>query len=163
MNGQEASFQTLTTSLLDPVAALARPRLFRTITLLKRQPGDIYSRPDSRNGMHQQSHGRRDSFNSGYYSGEEMLDDGAPLESVRRSAKWIGLPSQTSTSNVSLIPFELLPALLRASGSTDQFLSIPRPCCRTAHLVKSPFGPPTPIPTGKGGQATRSAKKDCSQ
>ena len=117
----------------------------------QRQPPDPYSRPDSRGGMRPQLHARRDSFNSGYYSGEEAVDDG-PARKRAKTSK-VDWPTKSSFN------IERQPDSLRVAASTAQSVRIHRPIAinPTAMLLNGTLGeepvrPPTPIPTAKGGK-----------
>lgn len=111
-----------------------------------RQSAVAGSRPTSRAGMQQSGHARRDSFNSGYYSGEDAFDDGP----VRKRAKIMKI-NQPSRSDLNI---ERQPDSLRVMASTASSVRIHRPvpvnpalALQTGALAEEPVRPPTPIPT----------------
>jgi hypothetical protein len=116
-----------------------------------RHPADAYSRPESRSGMRPQSHARRDSFNSGYYSGEEEVDNG-PARKRAKTSK-VDLPTK---SNFNI---EKQPNSLRMVASAAQSVRIHQPIAikpsvmlQTGTVGEDPVRPPTPIPNVKGGK-----------
>lgn len=122
---------------------------FHNFNFPPHQAANAYPRPDSRTGMRQPSHARRDSFNSGYYSGEENMDEGP----ARKRAK----PSKVDWPSKSNFNIEQQPNSLRVAASTAQSVRIHRPIAmapahlsQTGHLVEEPVRPPTPIPTKTG-------------
>ena len=117
----------------------------------QRQPADIYSRPDSRNGIRQPAHGRRDSFNSGYYSGEDAFDD----EPAKKRAK----TSKVDWPTKSSFNIERQHDSLRMAASGAQSVRIHRPVplnpaamLQNGQLGEEPVRPPTPIPAKKTGK-----------
>lgn len=123
----------------------------QTYTQPQRQPMDAYSRPESRAGMHQPTHARRDSFNSGYYSAEENMDDGP----ARKRAK----TSKVDWPTKSNFNIERQPESLRVAASIAQSVRIHRPIAmnpvqmlQAGNLGEEPVRPPTPIPAAKGGK-----------
>lgn len=134
-----------------PGSRAGAPTLVQNYDLPHQQPSDAYSRPDSRSGMRRQSHARRDSFNSGYYSGEDNADDGP----ARKRAK----PSKVAWPTKSSFNIERQPDSLRVAASTAQSVRIHRPIAmnptamlRSGTLGEEPVRPPTPIPRGKTGK-----------
>ncbi|KAL6248384.1 hypothetical protein RBB50_004639 [Rhinocladiella similis] len=114
-----------------------------------RQAG-VQSRPSSRAGMRQVSHSRRDSFNSGYYSGEENMEEGP----ARKRAK-ITKVDWPSKSNLNI---ERQPDSLRVAASTASSVRLHRPVpinpgvSQVAAAAEDPVRPPTPIPVNKSGK-----------
>ncbi|KAJ9501343.1 hypothetical protein H2202_003137 [Exophiala xenobiotica] len=108
------------------------------------------SRPSSRAGIRQVSHGRRDSFNSGYYSGDENTDDGP----ARKRAKTMKVDWPTKSS----LNIERQPDSLRVAASTASSVRLHRPVpinpsiCQVAVPTEEPVRPPTPIPATKSGK-----------
>lgn len=110
-----------------------------------------HSRPASRAGMRQPSHGRRDSFNSGYYSGDENVDEGPS----RKRAKITKVDWPTK-SNFNI---ERQPESLRVAASTASSVRLHRPVAinPVAAVQASAQGeevmrPPTPVPATKTGK-----------
>ena len=124
--------------------------------------GMTYSRPGSRAGtpslpptfnppQRQPPHARRDSFNSGYYSGEENADDG-PARKRARITK-VDWPNKTNLN------IERQPDSLRVAASTASSVRLHRPIAinpainpQNESLSEEPIRPPTPIPTTKTGK-----------
>jgi len=110
------------------------------------------SRPSSRAGERQGSvHARRDSFNAGYFSGDENMEEGP----VRKRAK-ITKVDWPSKSNLNI---ERQPESLRVVASTASSVRIYRPMAiNPAITTAQPSGqaeevrPPTPIPNLKSGK-----------
>lgn len=109
------------------------------------------SRPSSRAGMRQMSHGRRDSFNSGYYSGDETVEEGP----TRKRAKTTKVDWPTK-SNFNI---ERQPESLRVAASTASSVRLHRPvpinpaiALQTGAPTEEPVRPPTPIPASKSGK-----------
>ncbi|KAJ9602845.1 hypothetical protein H2200_012625 [Cladophialophora chaetospira] len=109
------------------------------------------SRPGSRAGMRQPSHGRRDSFNSGYYSGDEVVEEG-PARKRAKTTK-VDWPSK---SNLNI---ERQPDSLRVAASTASSVRLHRPVAvnpiaalQAGAQGEEPVRPPTPIPATKTGK-----------
>lgn len=109
------------------------------------------SRPSSRAGMRPISHGRRDSFNSGYYSGDDNADDGP----ARKRAKTTKVDWPTK-SNFNI---ERQPESLRVAASTASSVRLHRPIAINPAIAiqatvstDDPVRPPTPIPVSKTGK-----------
>ncbi|KIW90715.1 uncharacterized protein Z519_08498 [Cladophialophora bantiana CBS 173.52] len=106
------------------------------------------SRPSSRAGMRQSSEGRRESFQSGYYSGDEIGEEG-PARKRAKTTK-VELPTK---SNFNI---ERQPESLRVVASTASSLRLHRPIAiNPAAAVQAnsqneqSVRPPTPIPASK--------------
>ncbi len=132
-----------------PGSRAGTPTLVQNYHFPQQQVTDSYSRPDSRSGMRPQSHARRDSFNSGYYSGEDNADDGP----ARKRAK----PSKVAWPAKSAFNIERQPDSLRVAASTAQSVRIHRPIAmnptsmlQNGTIGEEPVRPPTPIPRAKG-------------
>lgn len=126
------------------------PTLVQSFNPPQRQNGEA-SRPTSRAGSRKPSSARRDSFNSGYYSGEENLDDG-PARKRAKTSKVGGL----SKTNLNI---EKQPDSLRVAASTASSVRLHRPVAIKPGALPShglqldePFRPPTPVPATKTGR-----------
>lgn len=109
------------------------------------------SRPSSRASVRAVSqpthHKRRESFNSGYYSGDEVQVEEGP---IRKRAKitQVGAPSRSDLN------IERQPESLRMAASTASSVRGHRPIAINSalsnlqgnHLAEEPVRPPTPIP-----------------
>ncbi|OAL33257.1 hypothetical protein AYO20_07419 [Fonsecaea nubica] len=114
---------------------------------LGRQSGHS-SRPHSRTGMRQASEGRRESFQSGYYSGDENGEEG-PARKRAKITK-VDLPTKSSFN------IERQPESLRVVASTASSLRLHRPIAVNPAIAVQPnfqneetARPPTPIPASK--------------
>ena len=110
-----------------------------------RQQSGYGSRPNSRQSMQPISHQRRDSFNSGYYSAEETIEDG-PAKKRAKTTK----VRQPSKSELNI---ERQPDSLRVAASTASSVRLHRPTAvnpalalQTGTSAEEPVRPPTPIP-----------------
>lgn len=115
-----------------------------------RQPTN-QSRPSSRAGMKQNSHVRRDSIPSGYYSGDENTEEGP----ARKRAKTTKVDWPTK-SNFNI---ERQPESLRVAASTASSVRLHRPIAinpvtalQLGMPVEESVRPPTPIPASKTGK-----------
>ncbi|KIX04460.1 uncharacterized protein Z518_05328 [Rhinocladiella mackenziei CBS 650.93] len=115
-----------------------------------RQSGNR-SRPSSRAGTRQMSHGRRDSFNSGYYSGDENVEDGP----ARKRAKTTKVDWPTKAN----FNIERQPESLRVAASTASSVRLHRPIAinpaaalQPGISIEEPVRPPTPIPASNSGK-----------
>jgi len=109
------------------------------------------ARPSSRAGTRQSFHARRESFNSGYFSGEDNVDEGP----TRKRAKTTKVDWPTKTE----LNIERQPDSLRVAASTASSVRIHRPvpvnltaALQTGTLIEEPVRPPTPIPNTKTGK-----------
>jgi hypothetical protein len=93
---------------------------------------------------------RRDSFNSGYYSGDEaQMDEGPPKK--RAKITQIGAPSRSDLN------IERQPESLRMAASTASSVRVHRPAAinpalgnlQGSNFAEEPVRPPTPIPGAK--------------
>ncbi|OAP62985.1 hypothetical protein AYL99_02212 [Fonsecaea erecta] len=115
-----------------------------------RQPSHP-SRPNSRAGMRQTTEGRRESFQSGYYSGDEIGEEG-PARKRAKTTK-VDLPTK---SNFNI---ERQPESLRVVASTASSLRLHRPIAinpaaavQANAQTEEAARPPTPIPASKTGK-----------
>lgn len=109
------------------------------------------SRPSSGAGNRKPSQARRDSFNSGYYSGEEDAEDG-PARKRAKTSK-VDWPSK---SNLNI---EKQPDSLRVAASTASSVRLHRPLAMkplslapNPLQLEEPVRPPTPIALTKTGK-----------
>ncbi|KIW33669.1 uncharacterized protein PV07_00499 [Cladophialophora immunda] len=112
-----------------------------------RQPGHP-SRPSSRAGMRQLPEGRRESFQSGYFSGDDIGEEG-PARKRAKTTK-VDLPTK---SNFNI---ERQPESLRVVASAASSLRLHRPIAVNPAAAVQPNShneeaarPPTPIPASK--------------
>ncbi|KEF55441.1 uncharacterized protein A1O9_08191 [Exophiala aquamarina CBS 119918] len=126
-----------------------------------RVPGNANSRPASRSGMRQTSQARRESFNSGYYSGDENADDG-PARKRAKTSK-VDWPSKTNFN------IERQPDSLRVAASTASSVRLHRPIAINPATVaamqqgqptEEPVRPPTPVPAAKSGRPRGRPRKN---
>ncbi|KAK5060141.1 hypothetical protein LTR84_010025 [Exophiala bonariae] len=126
-----------------------------------RQPGSSHSRPASRSGIRQTSHARRESFNSGYYSGDENADDGP----ARKRAK----TSKVDWPNKTNLNIERQPDSLRVAASTASSVRLHRPIAinpaamaamQQGQPIEEPVRPPTPVPAAKSGRPRGRPRKN---
>jgi len=126
-----------------------------------RVPGNSNSRPASRSGMRQTSQARRESFNSGYYSGDENVDDG-PARKRAKTSK-VDWPSKTNFN------IEKQPDSLRVAASTASSVRLHRPIAINPATVaamqqgqpaEEPARPPTPVPVAKSGRPRGRPRKN---
>ena len=117
------------------------------------------SRPGSRAGIRQQSHGRRDSFNSGYFSGDEVVEEG-PARKRAKITK-VDWPAKSSLN------IERQPESLRVMASTASSVRLHRPVAFNPALApqasgqtEEPVRPPTPIPATKTGKPRGRPRKN---
>ncbi|OCT45026.1 hypothetical protein CLCR_05390 [Cladophialophora carrionii] len=106
------------------------------------------SRPGSRAGTRQPPRSRRDSFNSGYYSGDEVVDEG-PARKRAKTTK-VDWPSK---SNLNI---ERQPESLRVAASIASSVRLHRPIAvnpatglQAGAQGDEPVRPPTPVPATK--------------
>ena len=126
-----------------------------------RQPGSSHSRPASRSGIRPTSHARRESFNSGYYSGDENTDDGP----ARKRAK----TSKVDWPNKTNLNIERQPDSLRVAASTASSVRLHRPIAinpaamaamQQGQPTEEPMRPPTPVPAVKSGRPRGRPRKN---
>jgi hypothetical protein len=121
-------------------------------------------RPASRGSTWQPMHDRRDSFNSGYYSGEDNREEGPS----RKRAKIAPVDYRKANHNI-----EQQPESLRVAASTASSVRIHRPtpinpaanlaqALQNGTLLEEPVRPPTPIPTKTGRPRGRPPKRNTS-
>lgn len=143
----------------------------RTGTPMSNQPSNGNTRqsinagrPASRAGSWQPTHGRRDSFNSGYYSGEDNQEEGPS----RKRAKIAQVDYRKANHNI-----EQQPESLRVAASTASSVRIHRPtpinpaanlaqALQSGSSLEEPVRPPTPIPTKTGRPRGRPPKRNTS-
>jgi hypothetical protein len=122
------------------------------------------SRPASRAGAWQPVHSRRDSFNSGYYSGEENHEEGPS----RKRAKIAPVDYRKANNNI-----EQQPESLRIAASTASSVRLHRPtpinpavnpaqALQAGASLEEPVRPPTPVPTKTGRPRGRPPKRNAS-
>lgn len=122
------------------------------------------SRPASRAGTWQPAHSRRDSFNSGYYSGEENHEEGPS----RKRAKIAPVDYRKANNNI-----EQQSESLRIAASTASSVRLHRPtpinpatnpaqALQTGASLEEPVRPPTPVPTKTGRPRGRPPKRNSS-
>lgn len=122
------------------------------------------SRPASRAGTWQPTHARRDSFNSGYYSGEENQEEGPS----RKRAKIAPVDYRKANNNI-----EQQPESLRIAASTASSVRLHRPtpinpatnpaqALQAGVSLEEPVRPPTPVPTKTGRPRGRPPKRNSS-
>lgn len=108
------------------------------------------SRASVRAGTQPVSHKRRDSFNSGYYSGDDVqMEEGPPKK--RAKVTQVGAPSRSDLN------IERQPESLRMAASTASSVRVHRPVAlnpalsnlQVGNLTEEPVRPPTPIPGAK--------------
>jgi hypothetical protein len=120
-----------------------------------RQAGNM-SRPTSRAGMRQPTHGRRDSFNSGYYSGDETIEEGPSRKRAR-----ITKVEVATKSNFNI---ERQPESLRVAASTASSVRLHRPVpinpMAAIQAGEEPVRPPTPVPATKTGKPRGRPRKN---
>lgn len=157
---RSGSFAAETTHHFSQSRPVSRPT---TPTLAQQlnppgRPGFI-SRPSSRAEIRQQSHNRRESFNSGYYSADENMDEGP----IRKRAK-IQRVDHPTKSNFNI---ERQPDSLRVVASTASSVRIHRPTAinpNSAMLshnsIEEPVRPPTPVPSTKTGRPRGRPRKN---
>lgn len=125
------------------------------LSLSAREPAGHVSRPGSRGSVRGTSqpvsHKRRDSFNSGYYSGDEVqtTEEGPPKK--RAKITQIGAPSRSDLN------IERQRESLRMVASTASSVRVHRPVAVNPAIstvqgnstAQEPVRPPTPIPGAK--------------
>ncbi len=128
-----------------PPSRTATPTLAQPFNPPPRQQSGYGSRPCSRGGMQPVSHKRRESFNSGYYSGEENFEEGP----AKKRAKI----TQVQWPTKSNLNIERQPESLRVAASTASSVRLHRPIAvnpalalHTGSSAEEPIRPPTPIP-----------------
>lgn len=133
-------------------------QMSQTLIPPARQPG-MGSRPSSRAGVRQPTHERRESFNSGYYSGDENPDDG-PSRKRARTTK-VDWPTKSSFN------IEKQPDSLRVAASTASSVRLHRPVPlnpfvvnQTGQPLEESVRPPTPIPASKSGRPRGRPRKN---
>ena len=136
----------------------ATPTMSQSLAPPARQAG-MGSRPSSRAGVRQQPHERRESFNSGYYSGDENPDDG-PSRKRARTMK-VDWPTKASFN------IEKQPDSLRVMASTASSVRLHRPVPLNPFVTNQPgqpaeesVRPPTPIPASKSGRPRGRPRKN---
>ena len=120
----------------------------------QRQSFSHVARPDSRASMRANtqpiSYKRRESFNSGYYSGDEIQMEEGPQRKRARITQ-VGAPSRSDLN------IERQPESLRMAASTASSVRVHRPVAmnpalsnlQAGNLPEEPVRPPTPIPGAK--------------
>ena len=128
-----------------PPSRPGTPTLLQPFNPPVRQSTSSGSRPSSRAGVHQRGHARRDSFNSGYYSGEDAIEEGP----AKKRAK-ITKIKQPKKSDLNI---ERQPDSLRVVASSASSLRIHRPtpvnpalAMQRGTFAEEPVRPPTPVP-----------------
>jgi hypothetical protein len=137
-----------------PVSRSGTPLPAQNFNAPPRQSSSHASRPDSRASVRANtqatSHKRRDSFNSGYYSGDEIqIEEGPPKKRARVTQ--VGAPSRSDLN------IERQPESLRMAASTASSVRVHRPVAvnptlsnlQVGNLAEEPVRPPTPIPAAK--------------
>lgn len=114
------------------------------------------SRASARAGPQPVCHKRRESFNSGYYSGDEtQIEEGPPRKRARVTQ--VGAPTRSDLN------IERQPESLRMAASTASSVRVHRPVAINSalsnlsgsNLAEEPVRPPTPIPFAKKPVARR--------
>ncbi|KAL2438721.1 hypothetical protein ABEF95_013318 [Exophiala dermatitidis] len=133
-----------------PISRPGTPDASQTFNAPARHGGNM-SRPSSRGGMAQTSHSRRDSFNSGYYSGDEVVEEGPS----RKRAKITKVDWPTKSD----LNIERQPESLRVAASIASSVRLHRPiainpasAAQGGISSEEPVRPPTPIPATKSGK-----------
>lgn len=131
-----------------PGSRAGTPGLPQTYDQSLRPSTEDYPRPDSRASMRQVSHTRRDSF-SGYYSGDEMMEEGP----AKKRAKTMKV-NQISKASFNI---EKQPDDLRAMAGKANSVRLHRPTPvhpsgfpTQVFANEEPVRPPTPVPTKTG-------------
>ncbi len=137
-----------------PGSRSGTPSLVQNFNAAPRQSFNNASRPASRAsvraGTQPVSHKRRDSFNSGYYSGDEIQMEEGPSKK-RAKVTQVGAPSRSDLN------IERQPESLRMAASTASSVRVHRPVAlhpalnnlQVGNLTEEPVRPPTPIPGAK--------------
>lgn len=137
------------------------PVASQNFNLVPRQPGSTHSRPVSRSGIRQPSHVRCESFNSGYYSGDENNDDG-PARKRAKTSK-VDWPTKTNLN------IERQSDSLRVAASTASSVRLHRPIAinpaamaamQQGQPTEEPVRPPTPVPAVKSGRPRGRPRKN---
>jgi hypothetical protein len=126
-----------------------------------RPSANVGSRPASRAGTWQPNHARRDSFNSGYYSGDDNQEEGPS----RKRAKIAPVDYRRANNNI-----EQQPESLRIAASTASSVRLHRPtpinpatnpaqALQAGTSLEEPVRPPTPVPTKTGRPRGRPPKR----
>jgi hypothetical protein len=108
------------------------------------------SRASFRNTAQPASNKRRESFNSGYYSGDEVQTEEGPPKKRAKTTQ-IGAPSRSDLN------IERQPESLRMAASTASSVRVHRPVAlnpaltnlHSSNFAEEPVRPPTPIPSKK--------------
>jgi hypothetical protein len=104
------------------------------------------SRASFRNTAQPGSNKRRESFNSGYYSGDEVQTEEGPPKKRAKTTQ-IGAPSRSDLN------IERQPESLRMAASTASSVRVHRPVAlalsnlQGSNFAEEPVRPPTPIPS----------------
>lgn len=122
----------------------------------RQNPMEDYSRPSSRAGARQPSHTRHDSF-SGYYSADEMIDDG-PARKRAKTTKVSAAPK--GAFNIEQQPDDLRTMAGKASSVRLHRPTPIHPSGLPANVFanEEPVRPPTPVPTKTGRPRGRPRK-----
>ncbi|EXJ94256.1 hypothetical protein A1O1_02649 [Capronia coronata CBS 617.96] len=152
-SGLEAMQRMLTRENMQnsgPISRPGTPNASQSLNAPARQAGPL-SRPSSRAGMRQPSHARRDSFNSGYYSGDDIVEEGT----ARKRAKITKVDWPTKSD----LNIERQPESLRVAASIASSVRLHRPIALNPATAgqagvssEEPVRPPTPIPVNKSGK-----------
>lgn len=145
-----------------PPSRVGTPVRNQTANSNTRPSANAGSRPASRAGTWQSTHARRDSFNSGNYSGEENQDEGPS----RKRAKIAPVDYRRANNNI-----EQQPESLRIAASTASSVRLHRPtpinpatnpaqALQAGTSLEEPVRPPTPIPTKTGRPRGRPPKRN---
>ena len=132
-----------------PTSRAGTPGLTQPANSNLRSSHNPAPRPASRAGAWQPTHARRESFNSGYYSGEENQEEGPS----RKRAKIAPVDYRKANHNI-----EQQPESLRVAASTASSVRLHRPtpinpatnpalALQIGASLEEPVRPPTPIPT----------------
>lgn len=152
-SGLEAMQRMLTRENMQtsgPISRPGTPNASQSVNAPMRQAGTS-SRPSSRAGTRQTAHTRRDSFNSGYYSGDEIVDEG-PAKKRAKITK-VDWPTKSDLN------IERQPESLRVAASIASSVRLHRPVAlnpatatQVSASLEEPARPPTPIPLNKSGK-----------
>ncbi|EXJ84543.1 hypothetical protein A1O3_05212 [Capronia epimyces CBS 606.96] len=140
-----------------PISRPGTPNASQILNAPTRQAGTS-SRPSSRAGTRQTtSHARRDSFNSGYYSGDENVEDGP----ARKRAKITKVDWPTKSD----LNIERQPESLRVAASIASSVRLQRPIAINPAITtqgilstEEPVRPPTPVPASRSKPRGRSVR-----
>lgn len=153
LSGNRSSESLRASSNSRPGSRAGTPGASQTLDA-QRQSFSHAARPDSRASMRASAqpvfHRRRESFSSGYYSGDEIqMEEGPQRKRVRVTQ--VGAPSRSDLN------IERQPESLRMAASTASSVRVHRPVAmnstlsnlQAGNLTEAPVRPPTPIPGAK--------------